>query len=795
MKLSIGTISLCIIFSSFVIQINAQTSYGILRGIVTDSRGGAVTGARVVLLYGNKLGTRETMTGETGEFGFNDLLPGEYAIAVEAEGLTQSGGSQPIKIEAGREFRIALPLTVAAIEDSVIVSATRTESSLRETGSAAYIASAADLLKLQRVNVSDVLRLSPGVAVMQTARRGGITSLFVRGGESDYTKVLIDGVPVNDAGGSFDFADLTTDNASRVELVRGAQSAVYGSDAMTGVVQFLTHRGKTSTPEFELSGEGGSFSYNREFARLSGMLGKSQSFDYSLSYTNLSTDGRDKNDDYQNRIATANLGYRFNERTQFRLTARKDSSGLGVPGPTAILFPDPDEQARRKRITLGARIEDQTTRSWRQSLMFAYSENRYLSFDPAAQDLTKPDTPLDPGIAFNDFSYYFNNHQRRRGLRYQSDVVVSGMQLISAGIDYEQERAVFDSGFTGMSRVDPERENIGFFLQDQINYGSRLFITAGIRLEHNSADLPSGFAKALSDLGSAPFSGTIGFGSEVIPRISVIYVLRESGIQSRRGPTRLKVNYGHGIKAATLVEAFSPNSFFLGNPALKPERSRGYDIGVEQLFLKDRIRFEGYYFNNRFYDQIAFVGDPATFGGPIKLPDGRLTSFINYDRTRARGAEVSISWHPKRMLQFGGSYTFLETKLLEAADVVDFNTGQLVPNKDVGLPLLRRPKHSGTMNASWVGEKFNVTLIGLFVGKRRDGDPVTFSRFDAQGRTIYNEGYQKLDLMGSYQVLSWWGLFGRIENLLNQDYQEVLGYPAYRLNFSAGMRFRFGGGK
>ncbi len=795
MKSSIRFIALCIFVSSLILQTTAQSSRGALRGIVTDSRGGAVKDARVILLYANKLAMRETKTGAQGEFGLDDLLPGDYALAIEAEGLTQSGGSQPIRIEADREFRIAIPLTVAAIEDSVIVSASRTDSPLRETPASAYIISANDLLRAQRVNVSDALRYSPGVSVAQTARRGGVTSLFVRGGESDYTKVLIDGVPVNEAGGSYDFADLTTDNAARVELVRGAQSAIYGSDAMSGVLQFFTHRGATSQPEFEFSGEGGSFAFHREFARFSGILGKSESFDYSLSYTNLSTEGRDRNDDYQNRIATTNLGYRFNERAQFRLTARKDSAGLGVPGPTAILFPDPDERSRRKRIALGARLDDQTTKTWHQSLTFAYSESNYSSFDPAAQDLTNPSTPPDTVFAFNDFRFLFNNHQRRRGLRYQTDLVISNSSFISAGVDFEQERAVFDSGFEGGNRVAPDRRNLGAFLQDQFSYGARLFVTAGIRLENNRAEVPAGFAKVLSDLGSTSYNGSAGFGTEFLPKISAIYVLRQSGIQSRRGPTRLKANYGHGIKAPTFLEAFSPSPFFLGNPGLKPERSRNFDVGVEQFFLKDRIRVEGIYFDNRFRDQIAFVGNPATFGGPIKLSDGRLTNFINFDSSRAQGFELSVYWHPKRWLQFGGSYTLLKTKLVEAAEVIDYNTQTLQPNPEVGLPLLRRPRHSGSIYASWIGEKFDVNLYGLFIGKRRDGDPVTFSRFDALGRPIYNNGYAKLDLTGSYRLRKWLSIFGRIENLLNKNYQDVLGYPAYRLNFSAGMRFRFGGGK
>src|SRR5215813_2660320 len=417
MKLLLRSSAILVLSLSVLLSASAQ-SRGSLRGLVVDARGGAVRGARVILLINDKQAIRETFTNERGLFGWDSLKPGDYAITVEADGLTQTGGAQPVKVEAGREFRIAIPLIVAAAQDSIVVSATKTEARTNETPSSAFIISANELLLGQRVNLFDGLRLSPGVTVAQTGRRGGITSLFIRGGKSDYTKVLIDGAPVNDAGGSYDFADLTSDNAARVELIRGSQSAIYGSDAMTGVLQFFTHRGSTSVPELEFAGEGGSFGFNRQFARVSGANG---GFDYSASFTHLRADGRDRNDDYQNRIASANLGYVFNARTQMRLTARSEKSGFGVPGATGRFFPDPDERAKRHRLVTGARLDDQTTKRWRNSLSFAYAEYNFLNFDPVAQDLTRPDTPVDSGSLF-DRSDYFNNHHRRRGLRYQTDI-------------------------------------------------------------------------------------------------------------------------------------------------------------------------------------------------------------------------------------------------------------------------------------------------------------------------------------------------------------------------------------
>lgn len=765
----------------------AQSNSGTIRGTVTDESGAAISQTRVRLRTTNDFTLRETSTNERGEFTFDNIASGDYKISVEAEGMIQTGGAQSIYVAAGnaaagQSATVNIKLSVGAINDAVLVSATRTETNVSAVPSSAYVISANDLVRSQRVSVLDALRSSPGVTIMQSARRGGVTSLFIRGGESDYTKVLIDGVPANDAGGAFDFSDLTTDNAERVELVRGPQSSLYGSDAMSGVLQFVTRHGTSSTPEFEFTGEGGSFGFNRQMARLSGA---NQGFDYSLSFSHLRTNGRDRNDDYQNRAASANLGYRFREQTTLRVTLRNENSGAGVPGTTARFFTDPDERVRRRRIATGARLDDQTTRIWHQQFAFTYSENNQESFDPVGQDLSKPNTPPDTFFAFNDFAFYFKNHQRRRGLRYQSDLALPHNNLLSAGVDWEQERGVFDSGFAGTSRVAANRRNTGFFLQNQFALSDRFVLNAGLRIENNRAQVPASLSNILKSLGSAPVTGEVGFGTVVVPKIALAFTMRRGN--SSFGATRLRASYGEGIKEPTMVEAFSPSPFFLGNPTLKPERARSFDFGIEQLLVRDRVRIEATYFENRYRDQIAFVGDPSTFGGPIKTPQGLLTNNINNDRARARGLEFAVAVRPVRQLSLSGQYTLLDSKITAIADVIDFVTLKLVPSNELGLSLVRRPKHFGSINIAWTGEKFDLNLDGFFVGRRRDIDPVTFSRL------VYNDAYAKLDLAGGYRITPRVTTFARIENLLNQNYQEVLGYPAYKLNFSAGMRFRIGG--
>ena len=460
-----------------------------------------------------------------------------------------------------------------------------------------------------------------------------------------------------------------------------------------------------------------------------------------------------------------------------------------MPGTTANFFPDPDERARRKRIATGVRLDDQTLSRWHQSLAFVYSESHQEGFDPAAQDLSRPNTPPDTFFAFNDFRNFFSNHQRRRGLRYQSDLLLPASNLVSAGVEYDGERAVFVNGFDGRNRVDADRTNVGAFIQDQLTLYSRWSLTVGLRVENNRADVPASLTAILNGLGSAPYTGRVGFGTKVVPKIATAVTLRSG--DAMWGATRLRASYGEGIKAAALLEAFSPDAFFsLGNPALRPERSRSFEIGIEQLFWGERARIELTWFENRFRDQIAYVSDPASFGGPIRTPDGRLTHYVNFDRARARGLEFVASLRPLRRLSVNGHYTYLDSKQTAAADVLDFsdfNAPRLVPNPEVGMTLLRRPRHSGAFDVSWAGERFETSLIGLFVGQRRDLDPVTFSRL------AQNKSYAKVDWMGAYRFTPSFAIFARIENLLNRNYQEVLGYPAYRLNFSAGMRVRIGG--
>lgn len=771
---------LALVLAALALTVTAAAARGRVEGSVTDPSGAKVAEARVSLRDTTGLIAYQARSNDEGHFAISDVAAGRYTVIVEASGFSQTK-ILAVDVEPGATETANVTLEISAISDHLVVTATRTETTSAELAGSGSVITDADLRKANQSSISEPLRLIPGLAVVQTGGRGGITSIFARGGESDYNKVLIDGVPANEAGGLFDFSALTPENIDRVEVMRGPRSALFGSDAMASVIQLFTRRGSTAVPEFEFSGEGGSFDYHRETALLSGLAGW---FDYSGSFGFQSTDGRFRNSDYINRTASTNLGFRLSDAATLRVTSRWTNDTLGVPGPTAVLFADPDQRQKRRDLALAATFDLKTTSHWHQTARFVYSEFNRHSFDPVAQDLTKPDVPpLPPFSFFPDSTLDLNEHQKRAGVHYQTIATLGSSNVITAGADFEHESAVFTDDFSG--RVSPTRNNLGLYLQDQSSWRERLYVTAGVRVERNTATVPSDLRSVLATLGSSAPAGDVGFGLTANPNVALLVVARSHKDAAAIGATKLKASFGTGIKEPEMHEAFSPNIFFLGNPGLNPERAISFDAGLVQEFANRRASLELTYFDNRFRDLIIFEFDPITFG-PITLPDGRLTNFVNFDRASARGVELIGAAHPVSRLRLAASYTFLSSRLDRSFDPAD---------KEVGLPLLRRPRHSGSLEINWTGQRYDLSLSGSFAGTRRDIDPITGARFDLSGRALLNDGYAKLNAAGSYHASNFVSLFARVENLLNEDYQEVRGYPAYRLNFIAGLRIKFGGGR
>jgi vitamin B12 transporter len=746
------------LFSCTLLISNPLTAAGSLQlsGTVKDPSGATVPGAKI------------SWQGQQGDpkISFESDEQGHFTYS----GRVQSGGKITVLADGFKPFikqyaagstlnNLEIQLEFVVLQTNLVVSATRTAAPADNLGASVTLISREELQLSQSASIPDVLRDVPGFTVMQTGGRGGVTSLFSRGGESDFNKVLFDGFPLNDLGGGFNFAHLTTFDVERVEAMQGPSSALFGSDAIASVVQMFSRRGATTRPEVELQAEGGSYGLFREAASLSGLFNR---LDYAASVENWNSQGRYVNDDYRNTVFGGNWGWQINGKSTLRAIVHYGTSELGVPGPVRAwndmgYTPDPDHRDRQTDLLLGVSFEQRIREDWDQRFSYYHMESGQHSFDPGGQN--PQDYPLD-----------FYNHPRRRGFQYQTTARLPFHNLLSGGAEYEFEDGAIDT-------LKVNRRNLGLYFQDQWTLGERLHIVAGGRIDHNSAPVPEAILASRASQGLTTPENS-GYGTVVTPRVSVSYFLLRPRGQSFFEGTRLKFNFAQGIKEPKLIESFSPYPSYLGNPELRPERSTSFEAGVVQSFSRglDRLEITGY--DNQYkdlvdYKMISF--DPTTWEV--------LGTYINSEKTRARGVETSLFFKPLSNFQFSAHYNYAHTH---------YTASQTRPQDPVvagGLSLLRRPKHSASAVLSYSKGRFQFYFRDTYVGARNDVNP------DVWGypAVLPNSAYNRLDLGLSARLHARATWFARIDNLSNREYEEVLGYPAYRINFSSGLKIRLGG--
>lgn len=774
----------------------ADTGSGMVKGTVVDARGEAIGRVTILLRDGLGQSVQVTRTNDKGLFSFERVVAGEYSIFVEASGYEQA---EPVRltVAAGTSEVREIKLRFTARSNWSVVSPTRNESDLKSTAATTTVISNSELANANSSQLLDVLRSVPGFVVLQQGRAGALAVVFSRGGSFGYNKVLLDGVPLNNDGGFYNFAFLTTENIDRIEVVKGAQSALFGSDAMSGVIQLISKRGVSNIPEVELIAEGGSFGFNRQSLRLSGIYRR---FDYSGALASLSTDGIVENDDFRSRTVSANLGGNLSARSLFRATIRLNASRAGFPGSLGRFLADPTAREKDRSSTLSSRLKHQTSRTWENSIGFVYNFENLSTFDVLGDKISAGDT-FRP-IAANIEIAGSQNHQRKRGLHYQSIGLPEKKHGLTAGFDWEREDATFDA-FDRFSaiRIAASRDTYAFYAQDQFSLYDRVFVSGGFRADHNRGKVPAGLVSILRDLGSAVKGATGGFGTKISPKISVRVIAHSNHTSHLLGSTNIKLNFGTGIKEPRFIESFFPQDFPVPNPSLKPERALSYEIGMEQALVKDRVLLEVTYFDNRFRNLVTFVVTPSFdapdgtvfIPGPVRLADGSLTNFINADEASAKGVEVTATARPTRRLRLFGSYTYLKSRLDKAQDIFDFSRFAIVPNPEVGLALRDQPAHSGGLGVDYTGNRVQVSLSGVFLGRRRTFDAENpFSVFDSKGRPFFAEKFAKVDFTMSLPLTHHLTAIARIDNLLNQRYEEFLHFPSYKLHFSTGLRFTFG---
>ena len=723
----------------------AAASAADLKVKVVDPQSAAVPGAQVLLLEDKTASHPQVeLTSAEGLAIFREMAAGPHHVRVLAPGFAVDSTAVSDSADS-----VTIQLRLAPTSQTVVVTATRTPVEASSAGAAVEVLSGEQLQVMNPVAADDALRFLPGAVVNTAGQRGGLSSLFVRGGDSNYNKVIVDGVSVTEPGGTIDFGTLSLAEADRLEFLRGAQSTLYGSDAMTSVVQVWTRTGNTPVPELRFGADAGNYGTESGYASLAGSHGR---FDYNVFGNQFNTSGSGPNDDYSNSLEGANLGFLLDDKISLRLRARHDHSVTGTPGAwdfngnnvfdvlgtTYVLSPDLGARSRQSNLLASLDLAVKTGSNWTHHFTgFEYNLNT-TNLDSG---ISPENTPF--GTLNTPFEALVNVN--RAGFDYQGNYVERNWAETTIGYEFEDENgsvndpvpADFASGGHGL------RLNEAAYAQQALTLG-RLTVIAGGRFVHNTT-----------------------FGNAGVPRVALgLKVLRGGQLFSG---TRLNFSYATGIKEPRFEESFVSSQYQLPNLNLKAERNRAFEAGFQQSLLT-RFIFVANYFNNLFHDQIEFITvNPNTFVG----------EYINLEKSFAQGAEAELQSRLTQRLSWNTSYTYTSTQILLAPP------GSSPPYAQ-GDPLLRRPRHTASTLLTYLGPRWGGNLGGSFVGPRPDSD------FDGFGIT-HAPGYFLLNAGGWYKVNSRVTLYANAENVLDHFYEEVTGYPALRANFRAGMRFRIGG--
>lgn len=729
-----------------------------IQGTVLDPEGAAVSGAKVTLLT-SLAAVEERQTDSRGEYKFDNLPGGVYKLVATLPGFSTS--ATEVRLQAGEARNEDLKLEISALQQQVVVSASLTGALTTNIGSSVSLVTRQEIQDRNAQIVPDVLRGLPGVEVNTSGRQGGVTSVFIRGGNSNYNLVMIDGIQLNQFGGDFDFASLAADGVERVEVVRGPESALYGSNSVMGVVNIISRRGE-GRPHFSFLGEGGSYDASR-FAIGAG--GLSRDFNWAFDLSRLDTDGVVQNDNYRNQTAFASLGYTRGLR-QLNFHFFGNANDAGAPGPYGS---DPDHLFDAPIYPGGPTPREVGLTARDKQNLFGYQGSYSEQFSHRFRQV------VTANIATND--YYFSSalgdsfsNNLRGVFNTQSEISLAGSNFVVIGFEYNHEQIkntyIADTNNTPFTLP---RTSLAYFVEDRWTPGNRWFVTAGFRVDDiRTGSLPlQQFVRP-----PLPASSVV----KVNPRVSVAYLAHESARQSSRlGTTRLHGSFGTGIR--------SPDGFelaFTDNPRLKPEETISFDLGAEQYILNDRLIGDFTYFFNRFRNQIVVLGGSLT----------SLSSFTsdNLANSQAQGVEVSLRTRPLRSLEVAGAYTYLDARVLalDRASLAQF------PFR-MGQPLLRRPENSGGYNVTWKHHRLTVNTNGYLRGSVLDLEPNVGSfactlglqcLFRAEGYFLANGGF-------SYRLPRGLDVYVRVNNLLNRKYEEAFGFPSLHLNFVVGVRFHF----
>ncbi len=567
--------------------------------------------------------------------------------------------------------------------NDVVISATKTESNLLELANSVSVVDSQKIANSSSANVFDLIKNETGISFTRQGGVGTLSNLYIRGANSGHTLVLIDGVEMNltsDPSGVYDFSTLPLDIIEKIEIVRGPQSTLYGSDALAGLINIITHKGSGKS-KFSFLTEGGSYNtYKAQF----GMNGSLKRFNYSVSLNRTGSDGfsaasekygNTEKDGYTFNNLSGVIGYSIDENTDVNLCARYTKSKSDYDQFGGMLGDDPSY------------IFDQEEIFFRSEGKFKSFDNNWTSKIGASfiRNVRKYEFDTSAASIFYSNSFYDG---RKYKLDWQNDLSFIDANVFTIGAELEFDEAFseyysdsyqFPSPYTGIVPMQQTR-TLGLYVQDQVNLYDRLYMTLGVRLDDHSK-----------------------FGSQFTYRLAPAIMIWETG-------TKLKATVGSGFKAPSLYYLFDPS---YGNELLKPEKSFGWDAGFEQFFFKEKISLGFTYFNNNFKDMFGF--DAVTF------------KTINLSKAETKGFEVFVQSQMFDNVELKINYTFTDAR--DKSDGSTFYDAKLV----------RRPESKTGFYASYSFlNKANISTDITWVGTREDINFSTFLRTELKGFVLVN---------------------------------------------------------
>ena len=632
--------------------------------------------------------------------------------------------------------------------DPITVTATRTPERLSDVADSVEVFDLERIESLQPGDLIDFLSEGAGVIIPQTSGRGGQSSLFLRGSESNFTSVMIDGFKLTFPDGSaYDFGHLSPEWVGTAEILKGPQSPLYGSDAASGVMNFITDIGKPGeAPSFTVRARGGSFETFEETFKLKGGTAKSG---YMASLSRLDTEGHLPNDGYYRTVGTVGLDHFLSENARVRFLYHANRNHYDLPGPAHQGYTEPNKYRDLTEQLIGARAYLKLF-PW---LEFVPRVSVYLR---DTLDENKPDD-LDPSASKTETDgtrLHFDSQVNVRLTGEQLGFRALRRSVSTLGVEWETEDISIKSASAfGDSEYDSDRRATSFYAQQQFQFQNGFTLAGGARVD-------------TFDVGEDETTG----------KLSASYKIPGTG-------ARVRGAVGEGVKRPSFIELL--DVYGPGNPNLKSERQKSWEAGFDQFMAGNKIKFSATYYVNDIDDLIAYSFEPFANG----------TNYENIQKARVKGAELSFSLLDFHDFSAHASYNLMDTETLETQ-------GLGAPNYVEGEELLRRPDWWWSASISYHPDRLRAALRVNTVSDRWDIDdsaPWPFPR-------VVNPGFTRVDLALSLDIVKdRISMFDKtrkskvkdltvelkVNNALDEEYEAVYGYTAPGVQWFAGVRAVF----